>query len=367
MILKEKSVQMDEIRIGNFLGDNSTTDLTAPLEVTWILEVIARQIYNTSIFSGISFGVGIIGVIGNILVMIVYSKLGFVESIHISYVALAAVDLRSVVSIIGPALLRRVLLPFLNIHLQDPSLFTNVITGWPNMAFTRTSALITAWMRCLCVTFPMTFKIAVTRAVTKVVVMAIFVVGCVPVIFGYSGYSFQWDSDPERNQTVLLVFNNQSNKLNLLNRIALILYGAIYPMLAWVTLSICTMVLVIKLKQSNQWRQRNARARITGQVRRRDEARMSIQKLRVTKTVVIVASLFIALSFPASVHLLLTLVMREKFANDGLYPYLFMAMSCITLVSNEINSCVNIFVFTAMGSKFRKALWQVLHITCSGN
>ncbi|RUS80990.1 hypothetical protein EGW08_011265 [Elysia chlorotica] len=361
---------MDDRENESFVGnDTCTTDLTAHHRAIWILEILARQICFPLLFDWINFCVSIIGVVGNILIIAVYSKLGFFESIHISYVALAAVDLCSFFPGLAQTLLRKVFLPLANIHVQDNFQFGAVFMAWPYTAFSRTSGLVTAWVsleRCLCVACPMAVKTLITRRATVAAITAILTLGCAPLLSAFLGVSFHWDFNLGNNGTLVILTKNGSNKLLvLLKMIAGVLLGALYPALSWITVSVCTTVLVVKLKQSARWRQRNACPRNTVNTVRGREATMSTQRLRVTKTVVIVASLFIALSLPLSVHLLLTIAMKETYRVDGTYPYIFQVMSFITLTLNHVNSSANIFVFTAMGSKFRNTLKNILHFKCS--
>ena len=279
------------------IGSNYTTnDATVQDDMIWAIELMASQLfqYMRHVSPSIIAAVGVIGMFVNILTMAVYIKLGFSQTINISYVTLAIADLCSMLFLVGTVFCQYFVLPILmtqNIVVHNVANFNNMVSGWLHVAFSRTSNLLTALIsleRCLCVTYPTIVKIIVTRSATKVVITAIFIIGCLPVIFGYIGFCFEWHVDTGSNRTALTVlYNNDSNQLTLLNRFAFVLYGAVYPVFSWLTVSVCTTFVAIKLKQSARWRKCNAAAASESAQR----IRMSSQNMRVTKTIVIIAGL----------------------------------------------------------------------------
>ncbi|GFO38254.1 peptide receptor gpcr [Plakobranchus ocellatus] len=309
-------------------------------------------------------GIGIIGIIGNILTIIVYIKLGFSETIHMSYLALAVSDHCIIITTMWCSICYFPLIKMFLNRFQiatDVGLFANFTGVWPHFAFSKTTALITAWIsleRCLCVVFPIKVKLLITRSVTKLVLLIIFVIGCGPVVFAYIGRKSEWRFDPLRNQTKFYIFGDGVKDLNLLNRFAFVLYGVVYPVFSWVSVIVCTSFLIIKLRRSATWRKQN----INDSPIHRDqvhERRIFTRTSRVTKTVVIVAIIFIVCSFPISLNLFYSTFEREYSLNGNL-RYLILLNASFILLLSEINSSVNIIVFSVMGTRFRSTLLEIL-------
>ncbi|GFS17359.1 hypothetical protein ElyMa_006820300 [Elysia marginata] len=209
--------------------------------------------------------------------------------------------------------------------------------------------------------------------------------------------------NPHRNETLLYVYYD-NNELNVFNRFAFTLYGGIYPVVSWTLVTLCTVFLVVKLRQSARWFQRTTcatRADTTvgqghginkgpgysikkcqgqdtsigldhnnskDQRQSADKAqghhvtdlgrKRSAQATRVTKTVVTLASLFMLFSLPSSVNIILASALRE-YSISGSLSFLFFLMGQISLLLNELNSAVNLLVFTATMPNFRAALLQI--------
>ncbi|GFO45330.1 chemosensory receptor a [Plakobranchus ocellatus] len=331
----------------------------------WFGRNVFYKVISVAIF--FAFGIGIMGIIGNILTIAVYIKLGFSETIHMSYVALAACDLCTIITIMWCSMCNS---PLFDMFLSrfgiatDMVVFVNFTGAWPHHIFSKTAALITAWIsleRCLCVVFPIKVKLIITRSVTKLVLLIIFIIGCGPVVFAYTGRKSEWRFDPVQNQTRFFMFENGVKDFSLLNRFAIIIYGAVYPVSSWVSVTVCTTFLIIKLRQGAILRKRNTN-NPSMEVIHRDqvqERRIPSRTRRVTKTVVIVAIIFIACSFPVALNLFYSSFERE-YSLNGSFRYLVMINTSFTYLLSEINSSVNIIVFTMMGTRFRSALFELL-------
>ncbi|GFO14429.1 growth hormone secretagogue receptor [Plakobranchus ocellatus] len=232
-------------------------------ESTWHTypELFVRNIFFSVLpaMVWIVLGIGAMGILGNILIILVYIKLGFSETINMSYLALAISDLLSVLSTMWSSIL---LSPIFETVLKQLPIatdfyFISYTCAWPLLTFSRSTALITAWIsleRCLCVVFPMKVKRIITPTVTKIVLLTIFIFGCGPVVFAYIGIESEWRLDPLRNQTKLFVFANDSKQTTMLRRFASFLYGLVYPISSWVIVTVSTAILIIQLRASNLWR-----------------------------------------------------------------------------------------------------------------
>ncbi|GFN91787.1 peptide receptor gpcr [Plakobranchus ocellatus] len=315
------------------------------------------------IIIGAILGIGIIGIIGNILTVTVFKRLGFSQTIHINYVALAVSDMCSILHIMWCSICYSPIIELFFSRFRiatDPDVFLNFTGIWPYHAFSKLTALLTAWIsteRCLYVVFPIKAKLIITPFVTKLVLTAIFTFGGAPAVFAFMGCTVEWRFDRVQNQTRLFMFENNLNTFHPLSQIAFTLYGAVHPVLSGVNTVVSTTFLVIKLRKSATWRKRMLNAptnEITGRGNFRQNT-MSTSTIHVTKSVVTIACVFIVCSLLMSLTVLLAAFTREYFLY-GKLRYLFLLNSFIALLLSEINSSVNILIFTIMGSRFRSEL-----------
>ncbi|RUS85925.1 hypothetical protein EGW08_006328 [Elysia chlorotica] len=304
--------------------------------------------------------IGVVGVIGNILNILVFAKLGFAETINISYVALAVSDLFCVLSTMASAFIftpaMQALLQYYRVQVDLPR-FANFTCILPQTAFSRTTAFLTAWIsleRCLCVLFPTRVRLIITRRVTKMVVFAMFVLGCIPAVIVYFTMETGWSFDPATNTTILLIYHSFKNGNNVYHSISTILYNAVYPVLSWIMVTTCTIFLVTKLKNSAKWRKANAHIDSDPN---QGKARRS--ETRITKTVVMIACVFIVCSLPISLQNLVSLAFRHVYSTYGSLRPLFVVNTGFAVVFSEINSSLNIIFYLISGAKFRITLKQM--------
>ena len=324
-----------------------------------------------TVFSWSALGLGIFGVIGNILILLVFTKMGFDNNtIHISYMALAVSDLGCVVASMAVG--------FTNVYAVLDHLTTEIghhlielIFGLPYLVFSRTTALLTAWIsfeRCLCVAFPTRVKLMITRKVTTVALVAIFIIGIAPVVFVYANIRFFWQLELEINSTTLMQMQDVHRDLTRIRQFILFLYGLLYPLFSWVSVMVCTTVLVVKLRQSTRWRRHNLALTTTERspgctldvdpTPQRKQVH-STKETRITKVVVIVASVFLTCSAPSSASMLATIAVPEYFRTGSL-RYLYRLNGMIGILLAQLNSSISILIFTASGQRFRSTLHKMV-------
>ncbi|RUS85785.1 hypothetical protein EGW08_006414 [Elysia chlorotica] len=259
-------------------------------------------------FSWTFVGTGCFGIVGNILIVAVFAKMGFSNTIHISYSALAVSDLFCVLAsmVYGITVMDVVRNSF---NAQTSYRMSNIFGGLPHVCFARTTALITAWIsleRCLCVKFPTKVRLMITRTVTKIVLGTIFALGCIPMVFVYAANSSSKGTSGERATLLVPV---------------------------WVTANHAVAV------SQNQHK--------------------LAKENRVTKVVVILAVLFLLCSLPMSVNILADFIIPE-YSIDGSLRYLHLINGMINVLVTELNSSVNVVVFAVSGHRFRSVLFEIL-------
>ena len=352
-----------DVNSSSYTHNHTSDRFIGPDEVTKPPEGIIFTIL--SIFHWSMFSTGVAGAFGNILTLLVYIKLGFSETIHMSYAALAISDLGCVLSMLSVAFshIMAVVVPF-GVKV-DMYLLSMYVGGWPHFAFSRTTALRTSWIsleRCLCVVFPTRVKLILTRKVTKAVLSTIYIVGNCPAVFAYIGLKFEMSVDPVSGSTTLLIYRNSDYHLETLHTFALFLYGAVYPVVSWVMVTTCAVFLIAKLNQSAKWRNANTCA-ATDKIRSsggKGGQNTFRREVRVTRTVLTVACTFIICSLPISTTIVIPAIWPDDYSIGGSLHFPFLISTGISLLFSEINSSVNIVVYAVTGARFRCTLLQML-------
>ncbi|KAK3769512.1 hypothetical protein RRG08_012743 [Elysia crispata] len=337
----------------------------------WV-QYLEREYHSAQpVFSWALVGTGCIGTTGNILTLIVFAKMGWASTFQISCTALAASDLCCVLAILmcGITSMSR----FGPDFTENTYFYVSNILG---VAFSRTTALITAWIsleRCLCVTFPMKVKLIITRRVTAFVLVAIFTVGASLMVVALASFSFKYNSSSQNNTTSLTRVENEPPETEGSRQFMKLVVGLFLPILSWVSVITCTTFLIVKLKEKGAWRRLNARAVTVWSTESGVENTNHNQALRVTekravRVVLAVAGIFLVFTAPVSIHLLASFTLRDYFL-DGSLRYLFILNSMVCTLLSQLNSSINIIVFSVLGYNFRTALLQVLSevlSTCCG-
>ncbi|KAK3743566.1 hypothetical protein RRG08_027432 [Elysia crispata] len=177
------------------------------------------------------------GVITNVINTAVFVKLGFNETSNISLLTLALTDLLSTILTMWETMcitpgFSDAELPFLPTEIAQ-------LTG------AGLSMLVKKW---------------VTPKKTTVVVVTISITNIGPYIGVYWRWIFVWKFLPGRNATVLGVTVVNTPLLDLEEKIETIVLGLIQPIVAFVTVLVCTVFLVVYLRRSSQWRKSMASA-----------------------------------------------------------------------------------------------------------
>ncbi|KAK3737436.1 hypothetical protein RRG08_059005 [Elysia crispata] len=206
------------------------------------------------------FSIG--GVVTNVINIAVFVKLGFNETSNISLLTLALSDLLSTIMTIWATLcitpgFSDSELPFL------PTEIAHMTGGGLSMLVLRCTAWVTAFIsfeRCLCILIPLKVKKWITPKTTTAVLLAICIATIGPTIGVYWRWRFVWKFLPGRNATVLGAAVVDTPAVVLLDTVFNILFGTIQPIVAFVTVLVCTVFLVVYLRRSSQWRKSMASA-----------------------------------------------------------------------------------------------------------
>ena len=358
----------------NSTGVEDTTLGFSGQSYDWAQDLEGVFVWFQYIFAWSTIGLGVPGIVSNVLTLVVYAKMGYSSNnIHISYSALAVSDLCCVVATImcGVITLTDMFRQNNTVHVR----VIDLVGAVPHLAFSRTTALLTSWIsleRCLSVVFPTRYKLMVTRTVTIVAVTSISIAGFSPLVMIYITTGVYRPFEFQANTTTSADVNNKPPGLEMVQNIFIFLNGFLYPVVSSVSVTVCTAVLVVKLRQSTnklmtfgeKAKSTDTRGKKANQNHQSHmlQVKRSTRENRITKVVVIVACVFLLCSLPMSAQLV-TRLMVPGYTHGGRLVYLALMNGMVSVLMAQLNSCLNIFIFTVSGHKFRSVLFGMFPLS----
>lgn len=142
------------------------------------------------------------GIIGNVINLVIFSKLGYNNTMNISLSGIAVSDMCTLIFMIWWDICLNPL--FLNSETVILSSEIQYLTaGWPHCLFARITCAITVFItieRCLCVTMPLKVKVVITKSRTVIIIVFIFVSQLMTNIPSYYINYFDWKFFPNKNR-----------------------------------------------------------------------------------------------------------------------------------------------------------------------
>lgn len=304
--------------------------------------------------------VSVFGSINNVINISIFVRQGFTDTINISLLALAVSDMCSLLTIMWSNLcftqaFQESGIPLLANEVQ-------LISGsWPHVTFTRTTGWITAFIsfeRCMCVIFPLKVKTLFTPKRHTSTMIAIYVVTLGCSTLAYVSLGLEWRFYPQKNRTLIgLAYHMDAYRRKITDAVSYAVNGVLMPMTCFLSVVVCTAVLVVKLNQQTSWRQTNASAASQGQVLKTERV-VNTKERRVATMVVFISAIFIA-SFVPAVCIFVAGYIEPQLSYDGRYKHLFLVTLSISFTVEAINSSINIFVYFSMSTKYRETFLQM--------
>ncbi|CAG5119121.1 unnamed protein product [Candidula unifasciata] len=305
-------------------------------------------------FWGPALAVCILGIITNILNIIIFSKQGVRDTVNISLLGLATSDLGSLITLFYTNI--SFMPAFTALDLPFVGSDVSYIVSWCHLIFTRVSTWITAYItleRCLCVTAPLRVKNLFTpkRTVLYLIVVYVLMLACACPMFYTARPAIIFDT--LKNRTLFgISFLEERNKIETIG----FMTNNTIPTLAFITVAICTAILVLTLRKKSKWRRQATTSTAKTVVADRDS--------KVVKMVVLISTIFIICYFPGAavfVYMLLDSDLRI----DGVQRNLIIAIFSILFHLESINAGVNIFIYLSMSSKFRVTFMSMVCFNCN--
>ncbi|GFO28774.1 chemosensory receptor a [Plakobranchus ocellatus] len=315
--------------------------------------------------------INICAIIANSLIIAVFVKLGFSEPSNISLTALAFCDFTMAVLYTWNNLC--FWLTYHNVRLPFHGVNVTTLTGGAQWSFlSSTVAWITAFIsfeRCLCILFPLKVRRLITPRGTFVTMLIIILLTIAPSFFIYIRYKFVWEFNPYLNMTILNTIPVNSEIGILFEKFSFVICGVIQPLLAFSTMLICTVLLVVQLRKISSWRMSVTSAKSqTVQLEENPaasssaaEARISQKEERLVRMVVAIATIFIVSYVPTCIGVLCYVVFDE-FNHFGVYKRLSIVSGYIISYGQPISGSVNILIYYKMASKFRSVFRRLVHL-----
>lgn len=292
------------------------------------------------------------GITTNVINIIVFVRQGPNNTINISLLGIAISDLASLVTLswlitcLNP-FAERADVPFVPDEIQY------LTGGWPHLCFTRTTCCITLYItaeRCLCIAMPLKVKQILTPARTKFTIIFIFFLMILTLTPEYATVSFGWKYKLKSNKTLLgLIFIGDRDSVSGF----VFLLHAILGISSFLTVTILTIILIIKLEQKSKWRQKSTFSNEKSDaITNRDKKTMTM--------VVLIAVILIICFFP-TVTFQTIVFFEQEFSIVGKYSNIFHIMWSFAFLFEAINSSVNIFLYYNMSTKYRDTFKELFH------
>lgn len=301
--------------------------------------------------------IDVLGVFTNIINIIVFSKIGFKDSVTVALFGLAISDLGYVFlsaasqafDILDAGVGLRPFEPMKNVAYQ--------VLWWNNMFYDVTTIItvFTAVQKCACVAIPLIFKRVFTSFRAMIIVSVIYaavIIYYIPV-FANPGKRIRFD--PVVNWTRLWNYYQPDNELvyeifHQFSRVTL-------PFVSQTTVIICVIVLIVKLRQALKKRhsmriERGRSDRNDGESSK-DRDKTNAKELRAIQTVILVSAIFVICNLP-DVLITVTSALYEDFSESGKYESTYRLCGALQDVFAVTNSAITIVVYFNYNSKYRQ-------------
>lgn len=153
---------------------------------------------------------------------------------------------------------------------------------------------------------------------------------------------------PLRNKTSIGLVSDENHEEVV--KITLSVNNFIIPLVAFVVVASCTLILSVQLRRSAKWR--------TTITSKSQAERMSSRNQKVAKMVATISTLFIICFLPSAI-MMLAVAFEPRLSVNGDLLNVTIIMAGITYVVESINSSMNIFIYHTMSTKYRETFRMI--------
>ncbi|KAK7005234.1 growth hormone secretagogue receptor type 1 [Biomphalaria glabrata] len=297
--------------------------------------------------------IGLFGMASNFVNICVFIQQGLGSSINKSFFAMALSDLFRIttnhwMNVCSSPFIDTIDAPFVFVDIQY------LTGGWPTACANRITLFITAYItveRCLCIALPLTIKKIITPGRTIFILIAIDVLNVLGLVPEYASAYFDWKYFPSKNRTLLaLAFRSSRPQMQ---GIAFTVH-AILLVIALLTVTLFTSVLVLQLRHYSNWR--HSAMRTINQ-----KSGLTKRDQKTVKMVITIATVMVVCYAPAVVLSLVSAIVPD-FSVAGSQVNLFHAMWSFGFLLGIVNASINIFIYYYMSSSYREAFNQIFQL-----
>jgi hypothetical protein len=159
----------------------------------------------------------------------------------------------------------------------------------------------------------------------------------------------EWKFSSQKNKTLIGRVSTKDQER--VDKVYFLINHFIIPMSAFIIIATCTIVLAVKLKNSERWRNNLPPTLQADKVPTRNR--------RAAKMVLMISSLFIICNIPICIACMAVAFEPGLYFNDK-YINIGITMGEISYLFESINASANIFIYYRMSSRYREVLHTVL-------
>ncbi|GFN82387.1 RNA-directed DNA polymerase from mobile element jockey [Plakobranchus ocellatus] len=300
---------------------------SGPEEIIPLIDYELYYIIRLSTGAILTTTIAAIGVFTNTINIIVYAKMGLQETTNINFFSLAIVDWLSAVCLIVMVISNQI-----DVRLPSGAKADEItnLTSFILYAASGTGAFITTILsmeRCLCIVIPLRVKKILTRrrVIFLILVMAVYEIVFVGLLITRTGPPY--------------------STYSMLKALYLLCCYSAISLACFAVISISTIFLIIRLRQSVSWRKTTSTA--SGQMTANKES-------KATRCVIFICMLFIVCFFPN----LFTIIIVTIYPTFNLWDPYFNRLAYIVCLGSflcqAISISANTLVYYTMSSKYRQ-------------
>lgn len=156
---------------------------------------------------------------------------------------------------------------------------------------------------------------------------------------------------PNKNKSILALVGTHDRKP--VEKASFAFNNVTIPLAAFVVITFCTIILVLKLRNQAKWRQSSTTSAQIQTVSNRDK--------KVVKMVVVISTLFIVCFIPVCI-IFIPMSAIPEFAVDGKYKNENTVFVGVGLIMESANSAGNIFIYYFMSSKYKQIFQEIFRL-----
>ncbi|XP_059172641.1 uncharacterized protein LOC131953473 [Physella acuta] len=288
---------------------------------------------------------GFMGIIGNVINIIVFYKLGYSDSVNIALTALAISDIGALVTLQVFNVLAApwFLMLDLGFNVRDMVL---LVAFYPHNYFIRVCGFITAYAsleRCICVVSPLRVKQILTNKTAVVTIILIFILTTFDLFPLYYTIYLDWSLAPSTNKTILhIAFRQFSHSVF---NISYYINDVTAPFITFSVIITSTSIIAVRLKSQARWRQSMNAVKSEGGISSRER---KVVVMLCTISIMFVICLIPQSTILTAVSFVPVLSYGQKYFDIALMGY------CVSYFSETTLSSANILIYLKMSQKYRE-------------